>query len=307
MSMRTEIKIRSGTKARRAFKYRHALSGYLCILPAFVFLAVFSFTPLFMAIRRSFVSFSTGAFVGFDNFRYILQTPTFTKSFGNVLLLAGIVVATQMVFSFLMAHLLLKLPRRWSGAVKIGIYLPCMMSAVVTSVIFNLFLRFNRGFFDAILSHLNKDPIYFAQDGLWPYVCIIVPTLWLGFGYNTLVMLAGRLSIPKEYYEAAKIDGAGVFYMVFKITIPNMGNFFILMLVNLIIGNLQMLELPMFITGGGPHEKTITPTMYLFQSFNDMMRDRNITIAGSLLVMVPIVAINILAFTLIRSRRSGDA
>ena len=293
--------------ARRRFKYRGALSGYLCILPAMLFLATFSFAPLILSVTRSFRSYSTGEFVALENFKFILQTPTFVKSFANVLILAGIVVVTQMVISFLMAHLSIKLPLKLAGVVKIGIYIPCMMSGVITSVIFNLFLRYNRGFLDAIMIAMGKDPIYFAQDGIWPYISIIVPTLWLGFGYNTLVMLAGRLNVPREYYEAAKIDGAGVFATMFKITIPNMGNFFILLLVNLIINNLQMLEIPMFITGGGPHEKTITPCMYLFQSFNDMMRDRNITIAGSLLVMIPIVLLNLVAFVLIRSKGSEDA
>lgn len=305
--MQTKVLRKEGLAAHRRFRYRSALSGYLCILPATLFLATFSFTPLFLSLKRSFYSYSTGKFVALENFKFILQTPTFVKSFENVLLLAGIVVFAQMVISFLMAHLIIKLPLRFAGAVKIGIYIPCMMSGVITSVIFNLFLRYNRGLLDAIMITLGKEPIYFAQDGIWPYMSIIVPTLWLGFGYNTLVMLAGRLNVPREYYEAAKIDGAGVFATVFKITIPNMGNFFILLLVNLIIGNLQMLEIPMFITGGGPHEKTITPCMYLFQSFNDMMRDRNITIAGSILVMVPIVLLNLVAFALIRSKGSEDA
>lgn len=301
------LSVRDMDRRRKKFLYRHALSGYLFILPAALFLIVFSFTPLIMSFIRSFQNYSTGEFIGWTNFSFILKTPTFIKSFGNVLILAGVVVLTQMVVSFLMAHLILKLPVKMGGFAKIGIYIPCMMSAVITSVIFNLFLRYNRGFFDALMIHAGKEPVYFAQDGIWPYIIIIVPTLWLGFGYNTLVMLSGRLSVPREYYEAAKIDGAGVLTTVFRITIPSMTNFFILMLVNLIIGNLQMLEIPMFLTGGGPHEKTITPCMYLYQSFNDAMRDRNVTIAGSLLVMIPIVVLNLVSFVLIRSKKSGDA
>ena len=294
-------------KKRKKFIYRNAMWGYLFILPAFIFFAVFSFTPLILAFVRSFREYSSGLFVGFDNFKFILLTPTFTKSIGNVLLLSALVVVLQTVFSFLMAHLIIRLPKRLGSVVKIAIYIPCMMSGVITSVIFNLFLRYNRGFLDSLMIHFNMDPIYFAQDGFWPFVSIIVPTLWLGFGYNTILMLSGRLNVPKEYYEAAKIDGAGFFRSVFSITIPSMRNYFILMLVNLITANLQMLEIPMFITGGGPNESTITPCMYLFQSFNDVMRDRNITIAGSFLVMLPIVLLNLIAFTCIRSRRSEDA
>lgn len=297
---------RDADKKRKKFIYRNALWGYLFILPAMIFLVTFSFTPLFMSFVRSFQDFR-GTFVGFNNFKFILQTPTFIKSIGNVLILSAAVVILQTLFSFLMAHLILKLPPKVGNAIKIAIYIPNMMSGVITSVIFNLFLRYNRGFFDSLMLYFNMDPIYFAQDGIWPFICIIVPTLWLGFGYNTILMLSGRLSIPKEYYEAAKIDGAGAFRAMMSITIPNMSNYFILMLVNLITGNLQMLEIPMFITGGGPNEATITPCMYLFQSFNDVMRDRNITIAGSFLVMIPITLLNVIAFTCIRSKRSEDS
>ena len=294
-------------KKRKKFIYRNALWGYLFILPAAIFLITFSYIPLIMAFFRSFQSYSTGLFVGLKNFQYILQTPTFIKSIGNVLILAGSVVALQSIFSFFMAHLILRLPGKWANFVKIAIYIPCMMSGVIAYVIFNLFLRYNRGFFDSLMLNAGLDPIYFAQDGLWPYISVVVPTIWMGFGYNTLLMLSGRRSIPKEYYEAAKIDGCGPVRAMLSITVPNMSNYFILMLVNLITTNLQMLEIPMFITGGGPLEATITPCMYLFQSFSDAMRDRNITIAGSFLVMIPITLLNIIAFTCIRSKKSEDS
>lgn len=303
----TLIKKKTAFETKRmAFIRRNAKWGYLFILPALLFLLVFSYSPLILSIGRSFTEHSTGKFIGFNNFIFVLQTPSFVKSIGNVLILSAVIVLLQTVFSFLMAQLIYAVPKKLGDAVKIAIYIPNMMSGVITAIIFNLLLRYNRGLFDAILISLDMDPIYFAQDGIWPYLCIIIPSLWLGFGYNTILMLSGRLSIPREYYEAAKMDGASSFRQMISITIPNMGNYFILMIVNLITANLQMLELPMFLTGGGPNESTITPAMYIFQSFGDAMRDRNISIAGSLLIMIPIGLLNILAFTLIKSKRSED-
>ena len=293
-------------KIRRKFLRRNAKWGYLFILPAFLFLLVFSYSPLILSVIRSFTEYSTGKFVGFKNFTFVLKTPAFVKSLRNVLVLSSAVVILQTVFSFLMAQLIYSVPKKLGNAVKIAIYIPNMMSGVITAIIFNLLLRYNRGLFDGIMIALNLDPIYFAQDGYWPFLCIVIPTIWLGFGYNSILMLSGRLSIPREYYEAARIYGASAFKQMTSITIPNMANYFILMIVNLITANLQMLELPMFITGGGPNLSTITPAMYIFQSFGDAMRDRNISIAGSLLIMVPIGLLNILAFSLIKSKRSED-
>lgn len=293
-------------KIRKKFLRRNAKWAYLFILPAFLFLLVFSYSPLILSIFRSFTEYSTGKFVGFENFMFVLKTPAFVKSIRNVLFLSMAVVVLQTVFSFLMAQLIYSVPQKLGNAVKIAIYIPNMMSGVITAIIFNLLLRYNRGLFDGIMISLNLDPIYFAQDGYWPFLCIVIPTIWLGFGYNSILMLSGRLSIPREYYEAARIDGASSFKQMICITIPNMANYFILMIVNLITANLQMLELPMFITGGGPDQSTITPAMYIFQSFGDAMRDRNISIAGSLLIMIPIGLLNILAFSLIKSKRSED-
>ena len=119
-------------------------------------------------------------------------------------------------------------------------------------------------------------------------------------------MYAGLMNVPRQYYEAAALDGAGPLRRMFNITIPGMRNYFILMLVNLITGTLQMMEIPYLITGGGPLEKTLTPALYLFNSFRDAGRSQNVTIAGALLIMVLTVLMNVIAFRMIRSQKSEE-
>ena len=293
-------------KKHNKFVRRYEKWAYLFILPAAIFLITFSYIPLILSFFRSFKSYSSGEFVGFNNFRYILKTPAFTQSLVNVLLLSGLIVVIQVVFSFLMGQLIYSVPKKIGNIVKIAIYIPNMMSGVITAIIFNLLFRYNRGLLDGIMITLGKDPIYFAQDGVWPYVCVVAPTVWIGFGYNSILMLSGRLNIPKEYYEAASIDGASALQKMFRITIPNMGNYMVLMLVNLITANLQMLEIPLMITGGGPSNATLTPAMYLFQAFNNPMNDRNVSIAGSFLVMIPITVLNIIAFKCIKTKGAEE-
>lgn len=293
-------------KKHNKFVRRYQKQAYIFILPAALFLITFSYIPLILSLFRSFRSYSTGEFVGLNNFIYILKTPAFTKSLTNVLILSLAVVIIQVVTSFLMGQLIYSVPKKLGNIVKIAIYIPNMMSGVITAIIFNLLFRYNRGLLDGIMITLGKDPIYFAQDGIWPYLCVIVPTVWIGFGYNSILMLSGRLNIPREYYEAASIDGASAIQKMFMITLPNMGNYMVLMLVNLITANLQMLEIPLMITGGGPQNSTLTPAMYLFQAFNNPMNDRNVSIAGSFLVMIPITVLNIIAFKCIRTKGAEE-
>ncbi len=293
-------------KKKDSFKYRSQGTGYLLILPAFLLLSIFAYVPLIMAVFRSFSDYNTGKWNNFENYDYILKTPTFTQSFKNVVIFTLIIIVAQVVLSFFFAYVLKSIQTKVANAIKIIIYIPCIISGVVTSIIFLFMLNYGGGLFTSILLSLDKDPIAFVTEGYWPVLCILLPTFWLGFGYNVLVMYAGLLNVPKSYYEAAKIDGANIFQQIIYVTIPNMKNTFILMIVNLTTGTLQMMDIPLLITAGGPDYMTMTPALYLYNSFRDPLRSQNVTIAGALLIMIVIVAINAIAFKLVRSNKSGE-
>lgn len=289
------------------FKYRYQWSGYAMLLPAFVLITVFVVIPLLMAIIRSFQNYQTGEFVGFYNFRYILTTPQFTRSLLNVVMFTAIITVLMVFLSFMFAVALKSLSNRLSNIARVIIYIPFFISGIVASIIFQMIINYGGGLITSILISLDMEPISFTTDGIWPYVSIIVPTLWLGFGYNSLVMYAGVINIPKEYYEAANMDGANAAAKMFHITIPNMRNYYVLIVINLVTANMQMMEVPYMITEGGPLNRTLTPVLYLFNSFRDPSRPENVTIAGALLIMLFIVTLNVVVFRLIRSEKSADA
>ncbi len=279
--------------------------GYYFILLSIVWVTIFVYVPLIMAVVRVFQDYNTGEFIGFENFDYVLKTPTFINSFKNVIVLSLIITILMTIFSFGFASLINKVTNeKVAGITKALIYIPNLMSGVIIAIIFNLLINEGIGLFAAIRVANDKWPIKFTTDGIWPYISIIVPTLWVGIGYNTLIMLAGLLNVPKEYYEAAKLDGANSWHLFVNITLPNMKNYFILVISAQITGNLQMLEIPMWITGGGPLEKTMTPTLYLFNTFRDSGRSPNIAIAGALIIMIIIVTMNIISFRLIHSKKA---
>ena len=291
---------------RSRLHYKDSATGYLLIAPAILLLLTFAYIPLVMSLFRSFQDYNTGEWIGFNNFDYIFKTPDFIRSFGNVVLFTVIGVSVMMVCSFLFASLLKNIRVKISNAIKVLIYIPCLISGIIASIVFMFLINYRGGLINSLLYLTGQDPIAFQTTGYWPIVIILVPSFWLGFGYNTIVMYAGLLNVPKSYYEAAEMDGAGFFAKTFYISIPCLRNIIILMLVNLITGSLQMMDVPYMMTGGGPLNMTLTPSLYLFNSFRDPSRPQNATIAGSLLVMTIIVAINVVAFILIRSKKSEE-
>jgi ABC-type sugar transport system permease subunit len=129
-------------------------------------------------------------------------------------------------------------------------------------------------------------------------------SIWIGLGGNTILMYAALLNIPKEYYEAASIDGAGSLSKMLFITIPQMKNIFILICINLTTGTLQMFDLPYMMTGGGPANQTLSPMLYLYNNYRDVDKGLGYTIAGALIIMVVISIVNAVIFRIIKSEKS---
>ena len=296
-------------KHNKKFYYRNKWYGYAMLAPGFILLTIFVIVPFVIALYRSFTDYyaynQNVTFVWFDNYVRILQDASFFRSLWNVVLMTLIYTVIMVLITFAFAHVIKKLSPRLASMTKIICYIPFLISGVVLSIIF-LFIFSNNGLINAIRVNDDMDRIVFNQDGMWPYIIIILPMIWGGFGYNSLVMLAGLLNIPKDYYEAAEMDGADAWQKLMHITIPNMKNYFVLIIINLITGGLQMFELPLMMTGGGPLEQTLTPVLFIFlQKQNPSLQECEI-MAGSILIMIPIALINLLVFKVIKSEKSMD-
>lgn len=291
-------------------KQRDAVAGLLLVAPCVILITVFVMIPLALALYRSLFNYRVYSevqeWVGLKNYKQILSTELFMKSFGNVFSLTAFIVFFMVILSFFFAQVVNNLKVGFSKIVRAVIYVPNLISGIAASIIFLFLTNYSGGLINGLLGLANKSPIAFDQEGIWPYVSIIFPTLWLGFGYNTLVLYAGLINIPKSYYEAASLDGANAVERLWFITLPNMKNYFVLIIVNLIAGNLQMFEIPLMMTGGGPLLKTYTPVLYVYNSYRDNAATQSLTIAAAVLIMIPIAIVNAVVFRIIRSEKSSD-
>jgi ABC-type sugar transport system permease subunit len=290
-------------------KHKDNASALLMILPALLLLTIFVFIPLIMAIFRSLYNFGSGepsSFIGFSNYIKILKNSVFIQSLKNVLVLTAVITIVEVVLAFLFAHVLVRIKGKYGIFVRTIIYLPYLISGIVVSVIFTLMTTYNGGIINSILAIFDKNPIAFNNDVFWSPLSIIIPTIWIGFGYNTLVMYSGLINVPKDYYEAAQIDGAGFWASMFHITLPCMKNYFILLIVTLVVANLQMYEIPMMMTNGQPANRTMTPVLYLMHSrSNGNISDSEIT-AAALLIMIIILIINSAVFSLFKTKKKDS-
>lgn len=283
-------------------------SAFLMLIVPIVLLITFVYIPLGMALFRSFFETTDSGlnFLGFQTFVKVLTNEYFIKSIFGVLKLSVIITITQIVISFLFANALVKVNKKLSVVSRTLIYLPNLISGIVVAVIFTLLTTFNGGILNSVIEHLGGSPIAFNNDYFWSPVSIIIPTIWIGFGYFSLVMYAGIINIPKTYFEAADVDGASFLKKMWYITIPMMKNYFILLIVTMIVVNLQMFEIPMIMTNGQPASSTMTPVLYLIHSrSNGNISDNEIT-TSAILIMIIIIIVNSSIFYLFKNKKGKE-
>ena len=284
-------------------------TAYLMIAPMVILLSIFVIWPLIYAIYLSFfkTSFYKGSeFVGLQFYMFVLQDPNFWNSLRIGISFAAMVVPAGLVISLLLASFIKILSKRMASFMKVTVYVPAVISTVVASVLF-LFMYQDQGVVNWFLSLLNAGPVAWLNNPGTALPAIAVPAIWLGLGITTLIMLAGLLDIPDSYYESAELDGAGFFKRTWYITIPLLKNILLYLFVTGFTGAIQMLDLPLVMTNGGPVGATTTPNLFIFNSFRGATPyATSFSLTTALLLFVVLGLISVLVFKLINSDKAVD-
>lgn len=264
--MKAENISRSSIRAANAKNNRLV---YLFIFPTLLYLLIFQFYPLLESIRLSFTDFSflrpgSGRFVGLDNFRDLLfNDPDFWRIVRN----SFVWVLGSTVFQYLVAipaAMVLngKLVARplWRGLLMIPWVTPTVIMGVIFKAIFD-------GDYGLINYYLNTNIVWLGNPGtVWP--TLLLTSVWKGFPYATLMMLAGLQGIPGDIYEAAFVDGCGKFKQFIKITIPLLIPVLLTSSLVSIVISWTKFELIWVLTAGGPGTTTsILPTYVYTKAF----------------------------------------
>ncbi len=211
-------------KRKRAI-FRRELPFHLMLLPAVILTGVFSYGPM-LGIIMAFQKFSPkrgifgSKFIGFENFKYLMNIPDIDKVVFNTFFIAGMKLALGVIIPMLVAILLNEI--RISPIKKLiqtMVYFPHFLSWVILSGIFIDILSPSTGIVNEFIKMLGFEPVFFlGNPKVFPYTMAITET-WKEFGFGTIVYLATISGIDPTLYEAARADGAGRLQQTVHITI----------------------------------------------------------------------------------------
>jgi len=286
-----------------AARHRRLLVPYVFIAPNLLLFTTFSFLPLLYAAYISLHDWSLigdPEWLGVRNYTRLLHDRLFWRALFQTLLYAAATVPTSMAIGLLLA---IALNRRLPGRVFIRslYFLPVVVSAVATGTIASWLFNDNYGVINAILVRLGAGRIAWLSTPQWALPSLALATLWVRVGFNMVVYLAALQSIPRMYFEAARIDGASALNQFRHITVPLLAPATFLLLILDIIYSFQVFDLIYVMTGGGPGFSTTMLVQYIFKSaFVTSEMGYASAIGVALYVLI-------LAFTVVQWRASRQA
>jgi multiple sugar transport system permease protein len=286
-------------------------AGYLFLAPFLLVFGVFTLWPLLVALWLSFHSydlFSSPAWVGLENYRFLAQQGDFWISIRNTALYTVVVVTCQTSLALLLA-VVMDHTLRGRAFFRAAFVLPSVTSSVAVSLIF-MFIFFKNGALNQALAWTRLDAVLVALGLAWPVDwlgdprtalwAIMIQNIWSTAGYLMIIVLAGLQDIPETLYEAARVEAAGRWQTFRYVTLPSLKPTVFYVVTVGIIGCFQVFDQIYVMTEGGPLKSTLT-TAYLlykeaFVNFN----------MGNACAIAFVLAAIIFACTLVQRRLLGE-
>lgn len=289
-------------------RYPDNVMAYVMIAPIVILLGIFVIYPAIQATVLSFYDWSfyqESEFVGVKNFTDVLTDPKFRAAILLGLQFVAMTLPVQLVGAFLFASLATAVNRRFADVLKVSIYIPTIISGVITSVIFTIIYDYSGGILNALLGSLDLPGQAWLGDPKLALAAIAAPAVWLGMGITCLIMIAGMLDIPASFYESADVEGANWWQKTIYITIPQLKNVLLYLIITGFVASIQQFELPLIMTNGGPMSSTELPNLFIFNHFRG---DPYVgySIAAALLLFVVLGSISALIFRVLNSEKLVD-
>ena len=279
--------------SRLTQRRREAIAGYVFILPWLLGALGLTLGPMAASLWLSFTRYdllSAPQWIGVQNYVDLFSDDRYLKSIRVTLLYVGLSVPLKLAFALLLA-MLLNRGIRGLNLYRAAFYVPSLLGASVAIAILWRQLFSGDGVVNKVLAlvgwHNAPD---WLTDPKYALYTLILLAIW-EFGSPMIIFLAGLRQIPREYYEAARVDGAGIIPQFFRITLPLLTPLVLFNLVLQIIGSFQAFTPAYVVSGGtgGPVDSTLFYTLYLYQqAFGNLHMGYGAAMAWILLVVIAI-------------------
>lgn len=244
-------------------------SKFLFLLPAFVLIGVFVIYPLFLAVGYSFTDYyllkpDNISFVGFDNYKGIMEDKYAKQSFFNSTKYVIFIVPLQVALSLFLAILIAK-KSKVNTFFRTAFFSPYILSIIVVSLLWKNILDPKLGIVNVFLAELGfaKQEFFANPDLALQTISFII--LWQGISFQMLIIMAALQEIPSSLYEAADIEGANAWQKFRYITVPSIKDQLVFVLIVVTTGTFKIIIEPLVLTNGGPQGSTSSILLYMFE------------------------------------------
>jgi multiple sugar transport system permease protein len=288
--------------ARRAGltnRQREVLAGYLFIAPDFIGLLVFVGIPMLLALTMGFFDvngFGQFNFVGLANYQKMAGDTVFWQCL-RVTLLYMVLLVPSLYVSGLGLALLVQRSNRFNTVMRSIFFAPQMVSLVVIGLVWQLLSADKVGILSRGLALLGITGVSLLGSPNFALYTTLAATIWFLMGFYMLIFIGGLQDIPREYYEAAEIDGAGRIQSFWNITLPLLRptSFFVL-LISLVasVAGSQAFDLIYVMTKGGPANSTSVLIFYVYQQAFQFSAFGYAAAMASIVVVILLIATAVL-------------
>lgn len=275
--------------------------GWIFILPTVIGLIILNIIPIFQTIYQSF--FKTGdfgkgnIFIGLDNYARLMKDGVIWQALINTFKYAIVEVPFSIIIALVLA-VLLNRKMKGRSVYRTIFFLPMVAAPAAIAMVWRWLYNAKFG----LLNHLLGKQINWVSDPKIAIFSIAVIGIWSIIGYNMVLFLSGLQEVPRDYYEAAEIDGASAVRQFFNITVPLISPTIFFVMVTRVIGSLQVFDLIfMVIDKTNPALVKTQSLVYLFYRYS--FTEKNMGYGSTIVVLLLVVIMIITVFQMIAQKK----
>lgn len=283
-------------RPRSPLRRSHRWPSVLFVAPASIGFLVFILIPLAMTVFYSFTNyglFDSPTPNGLDNYARLFTDARLGQVYLNTALFTVLAVPLNVGLALLLA---VGLNRAMNGTlrtiVRSAYFFPSLVGLVFMAIVWQFFFQTDSGVFNYYLGLVGLGPVPWLSSPQWAIPSIVILDVWKNVGLAMLILLAGLQGIPKVYYEAASLDGAGPVRRFWSVTIPLLSPQIFFVTTLYLIGAMKVFESIVVLTNGGPGDSSRSVVMYIYeQAFESFDFGYASAISVTLLVIVGLVTL----------------
>jgi multiple sugar transport system permease protein len=275
--------------AIRKILRRKSVIAFIMTVPLILIIVGLVAYPSVYSIYLSMLNKKMTAFVGIDNFTFLLKRSTFQMIIFQTCFFAVVAVIFKALFGFILAHLMHNVPGKKQRVYRGLLLLPWVIPPAMSTLTWWWLFDPSYSAFNWALNVIGGPTIPWLGETWWARLSVILVNVWVGTPFFMIMYLAALKSVPEQLYEAASIDGASSWQKLIHITMPMMRNIISITVLFSLILTFANFDIVRILTNGGPQDTTHLFSTYAFQVG---IQSGDIPLGAAVsLFMLPILAI----------------